>query len=138
MRLTTLKPTVGTLRTGPAVLSASPAGAWRADKRTANARGYNYKWQQASKGYLAKHPLCECQDCQAGAKRVTMATVVNHRLPHRGNMSSTDPNGFWNRSNWESMSKTCHDKRTQDELRPGWAPPPRLKLDQGDDGLIPG
>lgn len=128
MGIPTLNPVISTLRSGLATLSGSPAGAWRSGKTSAR-RGYGYAWQKARAGFLAKHPLCECQDCQAGIKRVTMATVVNHRIPHRGNMSSTDPDGFWNvAENWEAMSKACHDKRTQDELKPGWVPPPRMQV----------
>lgn len=128
MGIPTLKSSIGTLRSGLSTLSGSPAGAWRSGKQSASARGYGYAWQKARAGYLEKHPLCECPDCQAGIKRTTMASVVNHRVPHRGNMSSTDPNGFWNRANWEAMSTECHNKRTQEELKPGWVPPPRLQL----------
>jgi 5-methylcytosine-specific restriction enzyme A len=33
--------------------------------------------------------------------------VVDHIIPHRGDMTL-----FWNRKNWQAMSKTCHDKKT--------------------------
>jgi 5-methylcytosine-specific restriction protein A len=33
--------------------------------------------------------------------------VVDHRIPHRG-----DKRLFWDQSNWQSMSKTCHDRKT--------------------------
>lgn len=90
------------------------SGSWRSDKRGANERGYTYKWQQASKGFLAKHPLCECDDCKAGEKRVTVATVVDHDPPHRGDMVK-----FWDRSTWRAMSKPCHDAKTQRETAAG-------------------
>jgi hypothetical protein len=132
LKLTNLKPRVATLGGSLPTLAASstPEGAWRTGNLGANERGYTYRWQKASKGFLAKHPLCECPDCQAGKKRVIPATVVNHRIPHRGDMTL-----FWDRSNWECMSKTCHDKRTQDELKPGFIPPPpRTDLVRGDQG----
>lgn len=72
--------------------------------RSASKRGYGSRWQSASKEYLREHPLCvEClkQD------RYIQATVVDHIVPHRGNM-----NLFWDRSNWQSLCKSCHDKKT--------------------------
>jgi 5-methylcytosine-specific restriction protein A len=33
--------------------------------------------------------------------------VVDHRVPHRG-----DDHLFWDRSNWQAMSKPCHDEKT--------------------------
>lgn len=73
-------------------------------------RGYGYRWQQASKGYLAQHPLCQCPECDEGRKRLRLASVVDHKIPHRGDM-----NLFWDRSNWQAMDKACHDKKTATE-----------------------
>ena len=73
----------------------------------ANERGYGNAWRKAREGYLRSHPLCECPDCDAGRKRVTPATVVDHRVPHRG-----DQVLFWDRNNWQAMSKPCHDRKT--------------------------
>jgi 5-methylcytosine-specific restriction protein A len=81
-----------------------------ANRLGANARGYTYRWQQASKRFLAEHPLCQCEDCGAGSKRVTLATVVDHRTPHRG-----DERLFWDESNWQAMAKQCHDAKTATE-----------------------
>jgi len=77
---------------------------------TANERGYTYAWQRARESFLRDHPLCECPDCDAGRKRVTAASVVDHKIPHRGNMVL-----FWDRTNWQAMSKPCHDKKTATE-----------------------
>lgn len=73
-------------------------------------RGYGYRWQKASKAYLAAHPLCQCADCDEGRKRLLPATVVDHRIPHRGDMAL-----FWDSSNWQAMSKPCHDAKTARE-----------------------
>jgi len=35
------------------------------------------------------------------------ATVVDHVIPHRGNQDI-----FWDQSNWQAMSKPCHDSKT--------------------------
>lgn len=75
----------------------------------ANARGYTYRWQQASKAFLLLHPLCECDDCKRQG-RARVATVVDHRIPHRG-----DSTLFWDRSNWAAMAKACHDAKTASE-----------------------
>jgi 5-methylcytosine-specific restriction enzyme A len=107
-RLTTLRSSLPTLKDRIPVLKGG--GSWRSDKNGSTARGYDYRWQKASKAFLAKHPLCECDDCQEGEKRVTVATVVDHHIPHRGDMAL-----FWDRSNWRSMAKACHDKKTQKE-----------------------
>lgn len=66
---------------------------------------YGYKWQQARLGFLKKNPLCE--DHQARGVFV-QATVVDHKVPHRGNMKV-----FWDKSNWAGLCKHCHDSHKQ-------------------------
>jgi 5-methylcytosine-specific restriction protein A len=41
---------------------------------------------------------------------VTVATVTDHKIPHRGDMAL-----FWDRSNHQSMAKECHDRKTARE-----------------------
>ncbi len=77
--------------------------------RSASSRGYNRQWQKASKAFLQAHPLCEI--CKAKG-RYTKATVVDHIIPHRGNREL-----FWDRSNWQSLCKSCHDTKTMTEDR---------------------
>lgn len=72
--------------------------------RSASKRGYGSKWQRASKAYLKEHPLCEI--CKRNGKYI-QATVVDHKEPHRGNQKL-----FWDKSNWQSLCKPCHDKKT--------------------------
>ena len=100
---------------GP-VQMAQPAGtaSWRYGTTSSTQRGYTYKWQQASKGFLEKHPLCQCADCDEGRKRLTPATVVDHDPPHRGDMTK-----FWDRTTWRAMAKPCHDAKTQRETALG-------------------
>ena len=81
-----------------------------AKRESSTARGYGYKWQKVSKAFLLKHPLCQCPDCQEGKLRLKQSTVVDHIIPHRGDM-----NLFWQRSNWQAMAKECHDKKTATE-----------------------
>jgi 5-methylcytosine-specific restriction protein A len=77
-------------------------------KRSASARGYNYRWQQARLAFLRAHPLCQCPHCDEGRLRVTPATVVDHKVPHKGNSTL-----FWDRTNWQALSKQCHDSYKQ-------------------------
>ncbi len=79
-------------------------------RATSTQRGYGYRWQQTSKGFLRSHPLCQCPECDNGRVRITPATVVDHIIPHRGDMKL-----FWDRDNWQSMAKECHDKKTATE-----------------------
>jgi len=83
----------------------------RMETRGANARGYTYKWQKASKAYLKKHPLCaEC--ARKTPPRFEKATVVDHIIPHKG-----DKKLFWDRENWQPLCKQCHDRKTAREDR---------------------
>lgn len=67
-------------------------------------RGYGSRWQRYRLAFLAEHPLCErCQD----AGLVVEATVVDHRIPHKGNETL-----FWQADNHSPLCKPCHDKKT--------------------------
>lgn len=81
----------------------------RDDKARGSAakRGYDAAWQKLRKAKLAADPLCQCDDCEAGAKRVTEATVVDHFVPIA---ERPDLRLVW--SNLRSMAKRCHDKHT--------------------------
>lgn len=80
-----------------------------AERGTANQRGYNYRWQQRSKLYLAEHPLCYY--CQARQPPVVKAAnLVDHYIPHRG-----DYDLFWDETNWRSSCDDCHKIKTAAE-----------------------
>lgn len=67
-------------------------------------RGYDARWVKESKAFLARNPLC----AECGKKNlVVSATVVDHIIPHLGNMTL-----FWNQSNWQPLCKKCHDRKT--------------------------
>lgn len=70
-------------------------------------RGYGYKWQQARKKFLRAHPICV--RCYAEGK-ITEATVVDHIVPHRGDMSL-----FWDKSNWQPLCEHHHNVKTMTE-----------------------
>lgn len=77
------------------------------ERKGANERGYTYKWQKASKAFLARHPLCVM--CQHNGI-VKAAEVVDHIKPHRGNQIL-----FWDKKNWQPLCKKCHDRKTATE-----------------------
>lgn len=105
MALTNLRPRIGTIR---GALPTLTPNSWRADKQTSSTqRGYGYAWQKARAGHLRSHPLCVYCEREG---RVTAATVVDHRVPHRG-----DQVLFWDQSNWQSMCKPHHDGEKQRE-----------------------
>lgn len=79
-------------------------------RESSTARGYGYRWQQTSKGFLRAHPLCQCPECKEGAIRLLPSQVVDHIIPHKGDMDL-----FWDRNNWQAMAKVCHDKKTARE-----------------------
>lgn len=80
------------------------------ERGTAHQRGYTSKWAKASAAFLRAHPLCQCDECQEGRLRLLPSQVTDHRIPHRGDMQL-----FWDRTNWQAMSKECHDKKTARE-----------------------
>lgn len=76
-------------------------------KLSPSRRGYDRRWEKTRDAFLRAHPLCQCPDCGEGRKRVTVATVVDHVIPHRGNtILFNDP------LNLQSLAKRCHDKKT--------------------------
>ncbi|MRW85402.1 HNH endonuclease [Pseudoduganella sp. FT26W] len=104
MKLRTLKSSVQQLRN---TLPIAQPLSWRASKESSTQRGYGYKWQQARAGYLRSHPLCVYCERQG---RTTEATVVDHRIPHRGDQAL-----FWDKANWQALCKPCHDGQKQRE-----------------------
>ena len=68
---------------------------------------YGSRWQRARKSFLSQYPLCaEC--LKNGITKA--ADVVDHQTPHKGNVEL-----FWRVSNWQSLCKRCHDKKTAEE-----------------------
>lgn len=101
MGLKTLKPRVQMLQAPARVAAEINPSSWRTSDQTAAQRGYGHKWRQARAGYLAKHPYCVYCERKGQA---TAATVVDHKVPHRGDMKL-----FWDSANWQALCKPCHD-----------------------------
>jgi 5-methylcytosine-specific restriction protein A len=69
---------------------------WRGN---ASQRLYTAEWRKQSTYFLRAYPVCYA--CERAA------TVVDHHVPHKGDYSV-----FWDRTNWRSMCKPCHDHKT--------------------------
>jgi len=74
-------------------------------------RLYGALWQKARAQYLSERPLCVMCE-QAG--RLAAASVVDHRIPHKG-----DAARFWDQANWQPLCKRCHDAGKQSQDRTG-------------------
>lgn len=89
---------------------------------TAAQRGYGYRWQKASRGFLQAHPLCADPDGRH-PDSVVAATVTDHRIPHKG-----DPGLFWDPNNWQPLCADCHNHKTLREGSFGRPLEPRKSL----------
>ena len=79
--------------------------------KSANARGYTYRWQRERIQFLRAHPLCAM--CEAEGK-LTPSDVVDHIDAHKG-----DQEKFWDARNWQALCKPCHDGTKQRMERGG-------------------
>ena len=72
------------------------------------ARGYDYRWQNASKAFLK---LPENRICRDPHNRhegvVVLASETDHIIPHKGDMRL-----FWDRKNWQGLCHDCHSYKT--------------------------
>ena len=84
---------------------------WRSDRRKTAERGYGGRWQRERAAFLLLNPLCVM--CESHGK-VTEATVVDHKIAHRGDQAL-----FWDRGNWQALCKPCHDGDKQQLERSG-------------------
>lgn len=78
----------------------------RADKQrgTSTQRGYGARWRKARKIHLNEHPLCV--HCKQEGK-IVPANEVDHAIAHKGDYFL-----FWDESNWQSLCKSCHSRKT--------------------------
>lgn len=74
---------------------------------TRHDRGYSSAWVKAREAFLRVHPLCAEHERK---QQLAAASVVDHIKPHKG-----DKDLFWDRSNWQSLCKPCHDAKTASE-----------------------
>lgn len=100
MKLRTLKPQIATLDTsiGARKPGKGRAGEW-SDWYT------HSRWRSLRKRFLFANPLCIMCEKEG---RLELATVVDHRTPHRG-----DRVLFWDESNLDALCKRHHDSDAQ-------------------------
>jgi 5-methylcytosine-specific restriction protein A len=79
------------------------------DRRSARARGYDSAWDKESRGYRELHPWCRPCEQQG---RATLATQVDHIIPHNGDMTL-----FWDMDNWQPICRPCHDAKSAREAQ---------------------
>lgn len=68
---------------------------------------YGARWRKARHLFLMANPLCRMHQERG---ELVAATIVDHVIPHKGDVSA-----FWQRSNWQSLCKPCHDTKTATE-----------------------
>jgi 5-methylcytosine-specific restriction protein A len=92
------------------------ARAVEAARGTARERGYRYRWEVRSKQFRSRYPLCGMRPDNRPPvmsrcieeNRATLADLVDHVIPHRG-----DPVLFWDeQGNWQSLCASCHRRKT--------------------------
>ena len=69
---------------------------------------YGAKWRKAREFYLIKHPFCV--ECEKDSGRLVRADVLDHIVPHKGDVKK-----FWDRSNWQGLCTRHHNKKTANE-----------------------
>ncbi len=74
------------------------------ERKSAAARGYGGRWRKERASYLALNPWCAMR----GAGCTLIATLVDHKTPHRGDMVL-----FWDVNNWQSLCSHCHSSHKQ-------------------------
>ena len=90
---------------------AQHAQRFEQQRGTSTQRGYDGRWRKARIAWLAEHWFCVACRLQG---RMAAASEVDHIKPHRGDMDL-----FWDQTNWQSLCKACHSRKTASES--GWA-----------------
>ena len=75
------------------------------NRESASKRGYGRLWRESREWFLNAKP--SCVKCLEHKGQNIPATVVDHIVPHRGDMRL-----FWDQSNWQALCKKCHDVKT--------------------------
>ena len=71
------------------------------------------RWKRERAEYLAANPYCVAPSGdEMSALCWATSTVVDHRIPHRG-----DEQAFWNQNNWNALCRGCHNAKTGRETR---------------------
>lgn len=92
----------------PPMLGArKPVGPAIGSRKNSFERGYDARWRKARVRFLGANPLCvHC----LSTGRTTVAVVVDHITPHRG-----DQGLFWDEANWQALCVICHNRKSASE-----------------------
>ena len=66
----------------------------------------NRAWRRVRKEFLSRPENALCLHCLKEG-RTTLATVVDHIVPHKGDLDL-----FWDESNWRPCCQSCHNRST--------------------------
>lgn len=107
-RLVTLKPRIQAASLSRVAVVGEASTTTKAQTTTRRSRLYDLRrWRTGRVRHLREHPLCVA--CQSIGK-VTAASVVDHRTPHKGSEEL-----FFDESNWQSMCVQHHNEKTAAE-----------------------
>jgi 5-methylcytosine-specific restriction enzyme A len=93
------------------IRAAEQAARRQGAKRASAAWSHLYQsrfWKDGRKANITAHPLCVA--C-ASVGLVVAANEVDHIKPHRGDVKL-----FRDRTNWQSLCRTCHSRKTAGEV----------------------
>jgi 5-methylcytosine-specific restriction protein A len=80
---------------------------WSTESR--HKRGYGNDWDKLRKRILLRdNGLCQCQYCQGGKIKLTLASQVDHIIPKA--KGGTDAE-----SNLQAINAECHKRKTAEE-----------------------
>lgn len=82
------------------------SASWRAADATPAERGYDHRWRKERDAYLRLNPYCVM--CEEFDQVYRPANVVDHKIPHRGDMKL-----FWDKGNWQSLCTNHHNSHKQ-------------------------
>jgi len=85
---------------------ARDASEYESHRASPSARGYDRRWQRASKAQLVREPLC--RDC-AAVRLVVAATQTDHIVPLAQGGRKYDA------ANLQSLCASCHSRKTRAE-----------------------
>lgn len=90
----------------------------KAEKKrgTARQRGYDRAWEQTRAAYLAAHPFCECDDCEALPKATRPAATD---VDHIDGLGPKGPRGH-DPTNLRALTHAHHSRRTARDQPGGW------------------
>jgi 5-methylcytosine-specific restriction protein A len=97
--------------------SCVASGAGKDQRPSASQRLYGPEWQRARRAYLDEHPIAVDIFHRHGGRKLP-AEEVDHIVRHQGDLGL-----FWDRSNWQGLTKSDHSRKTALERCGKWQLP---------------